>query len=91
MLLSARRARGFGPVRIRHELEEKGIATELIEQWLDVSDPDWIEQVRRVREKKYGKKLPRDYPERARQARFLQYRGYTHDQIKRVLSADDSN
>lgn len=91
MLVRSRRARGYGPLRIRHELEEKGVTSELTEQWLDISGSDWIEQVRRVREKKYGTQLPRDYPERARQARFLQSRGYTRDQIMRVLSADDSD
>ncbi len=91
MLLNARRTRGYGPVRIRRELEEKGVAAELIDRWLDVPGTDWMEQVRRVREKKYGKKLPADYTERVRQARFLQSRGYTHDQIMRVLSADDSD
>ena len=32
--------------------------------------------------------LPEDFKERARQARFLQYRGFTSDQIREVL--DDS-
>ena len=89
MLVSSRRARGYGPMRIRHELEQKGVASELIDQWLDASGTDWIKQVRQVREKKYGTQLPSDYVERARQARFLQSRGYTRDQIMRVLSTDD--
>ena len=88
-LLIARRARGYGPLRIRVELEQKGVSGELIERWLDESGSDWIEQVRRAREKKFGKQQPGDFAERVRQMRFLQQRGYTHDQIKRALSTDD--
>ena len=88
-LLNVRRARGYGPLRIRHELEQKGVSGEMIDRWLDASGADWIEQARRVREKKYGKQQPRDFAERARQMRFLQQRGYTHDQITRALNADN--
>ena len=91
MLLTVRRGRGVGPLRIRKELQEKGVAEELINQYLDVSSPEWIEDVRRVRQKKYGDELPTNYAERARQARFLQYRGFTLDQIQRVLNADDAD
>ena len=91
MLLTARRARGVGPLRIRQELLEKGVAEELVNQWLDVSGREWIEQIRRVKQKKFGDALPANYAERARQARFLQYRGFTLDQIQRVLNADDAD
>ena len=88
MLLTVRRGRGVGPLRIRKELQEKGVAEELINQYLDVSSLKWIEDVRRVRQKKYGDELPANYAERARQARFLQSRGYTFDQIQRVFTSD---
>jgi regulatory protein len=91
MLLSARRSRGVGPLRIRQEMLEKGVAEELVNQWLDVSSRVWIEQIRRVKQKKFGDALPANYAERARQARFLQYRGFTLDQIQRVLNADDAD
>ena len=89
MLLSARRGRGVGPLRIQRELEEKGVAQELIEQWLDVTGPEWIKEVRRVRHKKFGKEPPGNFADRARQARFLQYRGFSLDQIQRELKSDD--
>ena len=88
MLLTVRRGRGVGPLRIRKELQEKGVAEELINQYLDVSSPEWIEDVRRVRQKKYGDELPANYAERARQARFLQSRGYTLAQIQGVFTSD---
>ena len=36
---------------------------------------------RQTRERKFGAELPRDFKEKARQMRFLQYRGFEQDQI----------
>ena len=85
-LILARRSRGYGPLRIQKELQEKGVTAEAIERWLDVSSREWLEDIRRVQRKKFGARLPKSYPERARQARFLQYRGFTYDQIRKVLN-----
>lgn len=84
--LQARRNRGYGPLRIRRELQDKGIEPEAIERWLDGSGRDWIEHVKRVRQKKFGESLPKSHAERAKQARFLQYRGFTYEQIQQVLN-----
>jgi len=85
-LIRARRERGYGPLRIQKELQEKGVAPEAIEQWLDVTGREWLEDIRRVQRKKFGARLPKSFAERARQARFLQYRGFTYDQIQQVLN-----
>jgi len=85
-LMQVRRRRGYGPLRIRQELQEKGVAPEAIERWLDVGSRDWIEDLKRVRHKKFGGILPKGYAERATQARFLQYRGFTFEQIQQVLN-----
>ena len=84
-LIRARRNRGDGPLRIQKELQEKGVAPEAIAGWLDATSQDWIDNIRRVQRKKFGTRLPRNYTERARQARFLQYRGFTYDQIQQLL------
>ncbi|HLQ24325.1 MAG TPA: regulatory protein RecX [Acidiferrobacterales bacterium] len=88
-LIRARRARGFGPVRIQRELQEKGIGDELIEDKLDFSGRAWLEQLDRVRRKKFGNALPRSLAERAKQTRFLQYRGFSLEQIQRILHPRD--
>jgi regulatory protein len=88
-LISAKRRRGQGPLRVRQELEKKGIAREVIEQWLDPRGREWIELLEEVRRKKFGARQPKNYAERAKQARFLQYRGFTSDQIQQVLNARD--
>lgn len=86
MLIRARRRRGYGPVRIRGELREKGVADDVIVRWLDLGSHDWTEEVKRVRRQKYGAGVPKNMNERAKQARFLQYRGFTFDQIQQALN-----
>ncbi|MHB8744114.1 MAG: regulatory protein RecX [Sulfuricaulis sp.] len=85
-LIQVRRNRGYGPLHIQKELQEKGVTAEAIERWLNVSSREWLEDIRRVKRKKFGAQLPGSYTERVRQARFLQYRGFTHDQIQQVLN-----
>lgn len=88
-LVHARRARGYGPLYIRRELEEKGIGRELVRRWVNLRDRGWIEDLRRVKKKKFGGRLPASLAERAKQTRFLQSRGFTHEQIRTVLGSDD--
>ena len=87
--INSKRNRGQGPARIRQELREKGIDDSLIDDWLDPRDRQWLQTLKEVRLKKFGSTSPRGYKERARQARFLQYRGFTTDQIFWVLGDDD--
>jgi regulatory protein len=88
-LIAARRRRGYGPLRIREQLKDKGVDEEAIGRWLDLAAREWDEDVKQVRSRKFGGKLPKTYAERARQARFLQYRGFTFDQIQRAFGARD--
>ncbi|HAQ86452.1 MAG TPA: recombination regulator RecX [Pseudomonas sp.] len=75
---------GYGPLRIREELTQRGLPREEIEQALRDSGFDWNEQLREVWLRKFGE-LPGDQRERARQGRFLSYRGYPLDSIGRLL------
>ncbi|MEO7387100.1 MAG: regulatory protein RecX [Gammaproteobacteria bacterium] len=68
--------RGHGPVWIRAELERRGIAGQVIREALDRADVDWDAAAEAVRVKRFGPGIPADFGERARQARFLQYRGF---------------
>ena len=88
-LLHARRARGYGPLYIRRELDEKGLGREAIGRWLDPADRAWLNDIRQVQKKKFGGRKPASLVERAKQMRFLQYRGFTHEQIRNVLGSDD--
>jgi len=83
--VNSHQRRGKGPKRIQLELQQHQLAEELIEQYLDSSDVMWQDSAAEVRSKKYGDKLPDDYKEKMKQATFLEYRGFTHDQIFSIL------
>ncbi len=77
---------GKGPVRIRHELAERGLNAGLIDEVLEEVAEDWIELARQIRLKKFGPDLPSDFKEKARQMRFLQYRGFESSHIQAAVS-----
>ena len=47
-----------------------------------------VEGAAAARRKRFGAALPKDMPERARQARFLQQRGFTMEDIRKALNGD---
>ena len=79
--------RGQGPLRIAADLRALGVAGNLIEAAL-AGGPDWRELAREVRTRKFGAESPEDWTERGRQARFLQYRGFSSDHIRAATGAD---
>ena len=89
--ISSRREKGQGPMRIQRDLEPHEIENMLIETYLDVQDPHWLNVAKQVREKKFGADLPGEYKEKMRQARFLEYRGFTHGQIFTILQAEEEH
>jgi regulatory protein len=84
--VAARWRRGQGPARLRAELVQRGLSSELIITALDAHD--WFEGARAAREKKFGSEQPADYKDKARQIRFLQYRGFDGEQIRHALADD---
>ena len=74
-----------GSARMRHLLRGKGVAGETIEATLAAAGlPDEIERARAVWQRKFAEP-PRDAREWARQARFLQARGFAAELIRRLL------
>lgn len=80
-------ARGQGPIRIGRELRTFKLDAELIDRFLDEGQ-DWVARAREARQKKFGRAIPENYTEKAKQARFLQYRGFTGSQIRSALGTD---
>jgi regulatory protein len=85
--VSYRAARGQGPHRVRADLRKIGLEGEIVEQGLTAYG-DWIADLRRARQKKFGAQLPTLYADKQRQARFLGYRGFTGAQIRVALGFD---
>lgn len=72
----SRAQRLFGPSRIRLELRERRIAEDIIELALAEAGVDWTRQVRELIWRKFGHNPPETIAERAKQQRFLAYRGF---------------
>lgn len=86
--ISMRKNRGQGPVRIIAELKQRGVAEAIYSRYIDPSDEEWVASARSVCLRKYGSFA--DTPaQRGKQMRFLQYRGFTSDQIRRIWRNDD--
>ena len=79
--------RGHGPVRIGADLRSMGVAADLIQAAL-ATGPDWRELARAIRIRKFGAEPPEEWTEKTRQARFLQYRGFSSDHIRAATGAD---
>ena len=86
--INSRLRLGSGPVKIAMELQQRGVAESLVKDYLDERDPKWSQRAMEVREKKFGQSRPDDFKERARQMRFLQYRGFTMQQIQCAVGED---
>ena len=84
-------AKGQGPIRIRAELDERGVGAADAAEALRVEGIDWNEAARAVRRKRFGPACPRDFKERARQTRFLQYRGFESSQIRAALELPEDS
>jgi regulatory protein len=84
-IIQARQAK-FGSAKIAHELREKGIADELITNAVEQVKLSEFDNALVIWRKKF-KVPPASREEWAKQARFLQSRGFGFDMIKKVLSA----
>ena len=87
--VSYRARAGYGPLRIREELTQRGLPRADIEQAIRESGIDWRQQLEATWQRKYAGQLPEDARERAQQGRFLSYRGYPADLIGRLLRGVD--
>jgi len=85
--VASRAQRGQGPLRIAADLASLGAPRELIEAAI-VAGPDWRALAGVVRRRKFGAQPPDSWAEKARQARFLQYRGFSSDHIRAATGAD---
>lgn len=86
--LTAKAGRGAGPLRIRQALREKGLKDAAIDQAFAGNDTDWYAMARAVRHKKFGTAVPEAYADKAKQMRFLNYRGFDYDHIDAAFAAD---
>lgn len=74
--------KGYGPTRIRQELQLRGIEKNLINQFLvNFDESFWLAQIQKIQQKKFSGKEN----ELSKEINFLQYRGFSSEQIKKAL------
>lgn len=82
-MVHARRSR-YGPVRIRRDLEAKGVPAEVVASAVAALKGDELEAARAVWKKRF-REPPADAAERAKQQRFLLGRGFGSETIMKLL------
>ena len=83
--LHQRMQRGFGPIRIRQELEERGVSSEIVQSLMASCEGLWSDLMQQQRIKRFGEEIPQDYKEKTKQARFLQNRGFSPEAVMRLF------
>jgi len=78
--------RGYGPLRIQQELRARGVPDAMIASALNITDNAWFAGVRKVWQKHCKGRFAADYRLKAKQMRFLQYRGFTSEHIASVMA-----
>lgn len=81
--VAARGAR-YGALKLRHELRRKGASEALIEGALETTPEEELARAREVWRRKFAAP-PVDLRDYARQARFLQSRGFAPDIVRKLL------
>lgn len=76
-----RRRRGIGPKRIAEELAKRGVRDEMIAEHVQIADNAWFVEARNVWLKHFKGEKPADFKAKAKQMRFLHYRGFTQEHI----------
>lgn len=84
---SNRADKGYGPLRIRRELRERGIDDDIITTVLKPLADLWQINLRKLYQRRF--ESPKDLADQAKQQRFLRHRGFTHDQIQHALRQPD--
>ncbi|WMC11142.1 regulatory protein RecX [Oceanimonas pelagia] len=78
-----------GPLRIRAELQRKGVSPQEVATALAQQDTDWFELARECHSARFGEAPITDFRERARRMRYLQARGFGPDHIRYALERSD--
>mgnify|MGYP001223800816 FL=1 len=81
----SRKRKGFGPVKINHELLSKGIKDSISNQIISEEGP-WNEAAKKAFDKKFKNGPSNEIKETLKQKNFLQNRGFTHKEIESVFT-----
>lgn len=84
LTLASQLRKGKGLQRIKQALKAKQLDAELITE--ELQEVDWLDQAYQLKLKKFGKEVATDPKIKARQIRFLQYRGFDMGVIMKAIA-----
>jgi len=87
--LRSRQMKCYGPVRIRLELKERGVAANIIDNIFnqqDETESSWYDIMQQAYYRKYGDSQPEDYQDKAKRCRYLQNRGFSSSDIMQLVN-----
>ena len=84
-MVTNRAGRGYGPLRICMELRDRGVAERIVDKVLQEVEVDWDERLRHTYDQKYGESAVESFKIWASRAQFLNNRGFSVDEIRRVI------
>ncbi len=84
-LCRTRVRQGYGPIRIRQELQSKQVDRKIIDDALHAEHDHWFDHATRVWEKKYIPSDDASFADKQKQKQFLLYRGFSMKTIAEVV------
>ena len=82
--MHSRKRKGFGPLRIKNELRERGVSDSISRSLVD--SEDWSLLAHESLQKKAGGSLPDERDKILKLKRFLNYRGFDFSDIDKAFS-----
>lgn len=80
---------GHGLIRVKFDLNRKGISNTLLSEILEEMDLNWYAQAKELYARKYSSPLERgDFKAKAKRIRFMGQRGYSMDEIKYAMEQE---
>ena len=78
--------KGQGLSRVKQALKVHNIDSSMLHEALDELEIDWYSRAYEVKCKKFGEEVETDWQKKQKQMRFLQYRGFSQDQISFAIT-----
>ncbi len=82
--------RGRGPNAVRFKLRQSGVAADASGEAIKTADVDWLQSAIDALQRKFKSAIA-DRNDYAKRARFLAGRGFTSEQIRKALAAQQAN
>lgn len=78
--------KGYGPIKVRFELQQKGIRDFELDQFAEQESGGWQDCLLAVYQRKYDNKIDLSQTEWLKRSRFLQQRGFSQGMIRQLAA-----